>query len=428
MNSPVSQTLSSNKSFWFFIGPAFLVSVGYMDPGNWATSIEAGSRYGYDLLWVITLASIIAILMQVLSAKLGIATGKNLAQLIRIEHPGKAGTFLLSSAALAMVATDLAEFLGVAVALNLLFNIPLVVAIFLTIFDVLFILWLERFGFRWLEMTILAFVATIGLGYVIELWLAQPQWLNVAQALVVPNATIFNTTALFIAMGILGATVMPHNLYLHSHQVITRRSGAGQSLIERKRFYNMMKWDTVLALTAAWLVNSAILIMASAAFHEQGLLITDIDEAYKTLGPLLGDAAALTFAIALLASGIASSTTGTLAGQIVFEAFFKKRPINILKIRVYIRLATMIPAAIAILLSASPLSLLVMSQVVLSLQLPFAIIPLVMLTSNPALMGELVNTSLMKTIAWSTTILIVVLNLWLLLMLAWDGVSAMVLH
>jgi len=266
------------------------------------------------------------------------------------------------------------------------------------------------------------------LGYVIELWLAQPQWLDVAQALVVPNATIFNTTALFIAMGILGATVMPHNLYLHSHQVTTRSKGAGQSIPERKRFYRMMKWDTVLALIAAWMVNSAILIMASAAFHEQGLLITDIDEAYKTLGPLLGSAAALTFAIALLASGIASSTTGTLAGQIVFEAFFKKRPVNILKIRVYIRLATMIPAAIAILLSASPLSLLVLSQVVLSLQLPFAVIPLVMLTSDPALMGELVNTTSMKTVAWGATILIVVLNLWLLLMLAWDGVSAMILH
>jgi manganese transport protein len=428
MSSSVTRVLSTEKSFWYFIGPAFLVSVGYMDPGNWATSIEAGSRYGYDLLWVITLASMIAILMQVLSAKLGIATGKNLAQLIRVEHPGKKGTFLLSSAAMAMVATDLAEFLGVAVALNLLFDIPLVLAIFLTIFDVMLILWLERFGFRWVEMTILAFVATIGLGYVIELWLAQPQWVEVAQALVVPNATILDTTALFIAMGILGATVMPHNLYLHSHQVITRREGAGQSLPERKRFYHMMKWDTVLALIAAWMVNSAILIMASAAFHEQGLLITGIDEAYKTLGPLLGSAAALTFAIALLASGIASSATGTLAGQIVFESFFKERPVNILKIRVYIRLATMIPAAIAILLSASPLSLLVMSQVVLSMQLPFAVIPLVMMTSNPLLMGELVNTSVTKVFAWSATVLIVVLNLWLLVMLALDGVSSMALH
>lgn len=420
MSHSVQATLDSKKSFWFFIGPAFLVSVGYMDPGNWATSIEAGSRYGYDLLWVITLASLMAILMQLLSAKLGIATGKNLAQMIRTEHPGKGGTFLLSTAALAMIATDLAEFLGVAVALNLLFDIPLVAAIFLTIFDVLFILWLERFGFRWVEMTILAFVATIGLGYVVELWLAQPEWADVAQAMVVPNATIMDTTALFIAMGILGATVMPHNLYLHSHQVTTRSEGAGTEEEHLHRFYKFMKWDTIFALIAAWMVNSAILIMASAAFHEKGLLITDIDEAYKTLGPLLGEAAALTFAIALLASGIASSTTGTLAGQIVFESFLK-RPVNIFKIRVYIRLATMFPAAIAILLSAKPLSLLVLSQVILSMQLPFAVIPLVLMTSNPVLMGSLVNDFKTKILAWAATAIIVGLNVWLLVMLAIDA-------
>ncbi|WP_373016932.1 Nramp family divalent metal transporter [Thiomicrorhabdus sp.] len=425
MNVQAAEQMQRPRSFWYFLGPAFLVSVGYMDPGNWATSIEAGSRYGYDLLWVITLASLVAILMQLLSAKLGIATGKNLAQLIRAQYPGKGGTFLLSSAALAMVATDLAEFLGVAVALNLLFDIPLVVAIFLTIFDVLLILWLERFGFRWVEMTIFAFVATIGLGYVVELWLAQPEWTEVAKALAVPNDTIMNTTALFIAMGILGATVMPHNLYLHSHQVTTRASAAGEAL---KRFYKLMKWDTVLALTAAWIVNSSILIMASAAFHEKGLLITDIDEAYHTLGPLLGGSAALTFAIALLASGVASSATGTLAGQIVFESFFKKRPINILKIRVYIRLATMIPAAIAILLSTKPLTLLVLSQVILSMQLPFAVIPLVMMTSNQQLMGDLVNDLKTKITAWTATIIIVALNVWLLAMLLWEGLQPVHLH
>ncbi|RUM93214.1 MAG: divalent metal cation transporter [Thiomicrospira sp.] len=425
MDHQTAEKMQYQRSFWYFLGPAFLVSVGYMDPGNWATSIEAGSRYGYDLLWVITLASLVAILMQLLSAKLGIATGKNLAQMIRTQHPGKGGTFLLSSAALAMIATDLAEFLGVAVALNLLFDIPLVAAIFLTIFDVLLILWLERFGFRWVEMTIFAFVATIGLGYVVELWLVQPEWAEVAQALAVPNDTIMDTTALFIAMGILGATVMPHNLYLHSHQVTTRANLAGEAL---QRFYKMMKWDTILALMAAWIINSAILIMASAAFHEKGLLITDIDEAYHTLGPLLGSSAALTFAIALLASGIASSATGTLAGQIVFESFFKKHPVNILKIRVYIRLATMIPAAIAILLSAKPLSLLVLSQVILSMQLPFAVIPLVMMTSNPELMGELVNQPITQLMAWTATVIIVALNLWLLVMLFWEGFHKMNLH
>jgi manganese transport protein len=292
------------------------------------------------------------------------------------------------------------------------------VGIFLTIFDVLLILWLERFGFRWVEMTIMAFVATIGLGYVIELWLAQPQWAEVASAMVIPNATILDTTALFIAMGILGATVMPHNLYLHSHQVISRREGDGGGTEVRQRFYKMMKWDTVIALVGAWWVTSA-------AFHEKGLLITDIDQAYQTLGPLLGDAAALTFAIALLASGIASSATGTLAGQIVFESFFKKRPINILKIRVYIRLATMFPAAIAILMSAKPLGLLVLSQVVLSMQLPFAVIPLVMMTSNPRLMGDLTNDLKTKVTAWSATAVIVALNLWLLIMLTIDALNMM---
>lgn len=284
MSNPVKTSLNTKRSFWFFIGPTFLVSVGYMDPGNWATSLEAGSRYGYDLLWVITLASLMAILMQLLSAKLGIETGKNLAQMIRQQHPGKGGLFLLSSAAVAMIATDLAEFLGVAIALNLLFDIPLVVGGFLTVFDVLLILWLERFGFRWVEMTIMAFVVTIGLGYVVELWLAQPQWVEVASAMVIPNATILDTTALFIAMGILGATVMPHNLYLHSHQVISRQEGDGGGTEVRQRFYKMMRWDTVIALVGAWMVNSAILIMASAAFHEKGLLITDIDQAYQTLG------------------------------------------------------------------------------------------------------------------------------------------------
>ncbi len=424
MSHSVKTSLNTKRSFWFFIGPAFLVSVGYMDPGNWATSLEAGSRYGYDLLWVITLASLMAILMQLLSAKLGIATGKNLAQMIRQQHPGKGGLFLLSSAAVAMVATDLAEFLGVAIALNLLLDIPLVVGIFLTVFDVLLILWLERFGFRWVEMTIMAFVVTIGLGYVVELWLAQPQWAEVVSAMVIPNATILDTTALFIAMGILGATVMPHNLYLHSHQVISRREGDGGGTEVRQRFYKMMKWDTVIALVGAWMVNSAILIMASAAFHEKGLLITNIDQAYQTLGPLLGDAAALTFAIALLASGIASSTTGTLAGQIVFESFFKKRPLNILKIRLYIRLATMFPAAIAILMSAKPLGLLVLSQVVLSMQLPFAVIPLVMMTSNPRLMGDLTNDLKTKVTAWSATAIIVALNIWLLVMLTIDALNA----
>lgn len=398
------------RPFWFYLGPAFLVSVGYMDPGNWATSLEAGSRYGYALLWVITLASAIAILMQLMAARLGVATDKDLARLIAERYAGWRAKGLLSTAALAMMATDLAEFLGVAVALNLLFDIPLHFAVLLTVFDVLLILWLERFGFRWVEMTIIAFVATIGLGYVIELTIIGPDMAAVASNAFMPNMTIADSTALFIALGIIGATVMPHNIFLHSSQVLTRTR---ESRDDKRRIYRILKWDTVGALLAAWMVNSAILITAAAAFHEQGLLITDIDQAYVTLGPLFGEAAALTFAIALLASGVASSTTATLAGQIVFEPLLG-RPVNIARVRLGLRLLTMIPAIIAILMSAKPLGLLVLSQVILSMQLPFTLIPLILLVANRKLMGELVAPRWMLALAWACALLIIALNLWFL--------------
>ncbi len=397
-----------NRPFWFYLGPAFLVSVGYMDPGNWATSLEACSRYGYALLWVITLASAIAILMQLLAARLGVVTGRDLAQLISERWSGWRAKGLLGTAVVAMMATDLAEFLGVAVALNLLFDIPLVWAIALTVFDVLLILWLERYGFRWVEMTIIAFVATIGLGYVIELSIVQPDWGDVAFSWFVPNGQVFDTTALFIALGIIGATVMPHNVFLHSSQVLTRLADEGQH--DRQRILTIMKWDTAGALTAAWLVNSAILITAAAAFHEKGLLITDIDQAYVTLGPLFGQAAALTFGIALLASGIASSTTATMAGQVVFEPLLGRR-VNVAKVRLGLRLLTMIPAVIAILLAAKPLSLLVLSQVILSMQLPFTLVPLILLVSNHALMGRMRPPQWMISVAWACALLIIALNL-----------------
>jgi len=399
------------RPFWFFLGPAFLVSVGYMDPGNWATSLEAGSRYGYALLWVVTMASGIAILMQLLAARLGVATEKDLAQLIAERYSGWRAKGLLSTAALAMMATDLAEFLGVAIALNLLFSIPLPVAIILTVFDVLLILWLERFGFRWVEMTIIAFVATIGLGYVIQMFIIQPDIVAIASNAFMPNLTITDTTALFIALGIIGATVMPHNIYLHTSQVLTRIQDLNH---DKARAYRLLKWDTLGALFVAWMVNSAILITAAAAFHAKGLMITDIDQAYHTLGPLFGGAAALTFALALLAAGIASSTTATMAGQIVFEPLFGRK-VNMAKMRLGLRLLTMIPAVIAILLAAKPLSLLVLSQVILSMQLPFTLIPLILLVSNRALMGDLVAPRWMLVIAWACALLIIALNLWFLL-------------
>jgi len=241
---------SLRRPFWYYLGPAFLVSVGYMDPGNWATSLEAGSRYGYALLWIVTLSSAIAVLMQVLAAKLGIATGMDLAQAMRARYSPPVARFLFVTAFLAMMATDLAEFMGVALALNLLFGIPLTWAVVLTVFDVLLILWLERFGFRWVEVVITAFVATIGLAYVIELFLAHPSLSEVAKNAFLPNPTPFqSTTALFLAMGILGATVMPHNLFLHSAQVKTRVLGNDE---RRRRIYFWSMLDTLGALFAAW--------------------------------------------------------------------------------------------------------------------------------------------------------------------------------
>ncbi|MEW5837311.1 MAG: Nramp family divalent metal transporter [Pseudomonadota bacterium] len=398
------------RPFWFFLGPAFLVSVGYMDPGNWATSLEAGSRYGYALLWVVTMASAIAILMQVLAARLGVVTEKDLAQLIAERWSGWRAKGLLSTAALAMMATDLAEFLGVAIALNLLFSIPLPLAIVLTVFDVLLILWLERFGFRWVEMVIIAFVSTIGLGYVLQMFIIQPDIAAIASNAFMPNSVITDTTALFIALGIIGATVMPHNIFLHTSQVLTRIRDVGH---DKKRAYRLLKWDTIGALFVAWMVNSAILITAAAAFHAKGLMITDIDQAYHTLGPLFGQAAALTFAIALLAAGIASSTTATLAGQIVFEPLLGRK-VNMARLRLGLRLLTMIPAVVAILLAAKPLSLLVLSQVILSMQLPFTLIPLILMVSNRQLMGDMLAPRWMIVLAWISASLIILLNLWFL--------------
>ncbi|WP_456476496.1 Nramp family divalent metal transporter [Oceanithermus sp.] len=400
------------RPFWYYLGPAFLVSVGYMDPGNWATSLEAGSRYGYALLWIVTLSSAIAVLMQVLAAKLGIATGMDLAQAMRARYSPPVARFLFVTAFLAMMATDLAEFMGVALALNLLFGIPLTWAVVLTVFDVLLILWLERFGFRWVEMVILAFVATIGMAYVLELFFAHPNPAEAVWNAFVPNATVFESaTALFLAMGILGATVMPHNLYLHSAQVKTRTKGNPES---KRRVYFWSVVDTVTALSAAWLVNGAILVMAAAVFHKNGLLVTEIDQAYLTLKPLLGQAAALTFAIALLASGISSSTTGTLAGQVVFEGFLNVRVRNVAALRLFVRLLTMAPALVAVWFSVRPVTLLVLSQVVLSMQLPFSVVPLVSFTSNPELMGELANPAPLRWLAWAAAGLIVALNLLLL--------------
>ncbi|MER3602431.1 MAG: divalent metal cation transporter [Thermus sp.] len=400
------------KPLWYYLGPAFLVAVGYMDPGNWATDLEAGSRYGLALLFVVTFSSGVAILMQALSAKLGVVTGKDLAQHLR---GFRAWPLFFLVAALAMAATDLAEFMGVAVALNLLFGIPLLLSAFLTVLDVLFILWLERFGHRAIEGIITLFVAAVGLSYAYEVLLVHPRLSEVALRLFVPEPGPFSGHALYVALGILGATVMPHNLFLHSAQVKTRLpdQGAlppsGRPRQAASAIYRYALWDTLIALGAAWMVNAAILVVAGTLFHDRGLVIQDLNEAYRTLSPLLGPLAGTVFA---LASGLSSSTTATLAGQVVFEGFLGRW--NPFLGRLGLRLLTMLPAVVAIALSAKPMDLLVFSQVFLSLALPFAVLPLVGLTSDPRVMGEMANPPWLRVIAWGVALLLVGLNLWLL--------------
>ncbi len=406
------------KPLWYYLGPAFLVAVGYMDPGNWATDLEAGSRYGLALLFVVTFSSGVAILMQALSAKLGVVTGKDLAQHLR---GFRAWPLFFLVAALAVAATDLAEFMGVAVALNLLFGIPLLLSAFLTVLDVLFILWLERFGHRAIEGIITLFVAAVGLSYAYEVLLVHPRLSEVALRLFVPEPGPFSGHALYVALGILGATVMPHNLFLHSAQVKTRLpdQGAlppgGKPRQAASAIYRYALWDTLIALGAAWMVNAAILVVAGTLFHDRGLVIQDLNEAYRTLSPLLGPLAGTVFALALLASGLSSSTTATLAGQVVFEGFLGRW--NPFLGRLGLRLLTMLPAVIAIALSAKPMDLLVFSQVFLSLTLPFAVLPLAGLTSDPRVMGEMANPPWLRVIAWGVALLLVGLNLWLLLSL-----------
>ncbi|GLV49249.1 divalent metal cation transporter MntH [Thermus sp. LT1-2-5] len=399
--------LPKSRPWWWYLGPGFLVSVGYMDPGNWATSLEAGSRYGYSLLFVVTLASAMAVLFQALAARLGVATGKDLAEHLRERYPGAWGRFLFATAFLAMVATDLAEFMGMAVALNLLFHVNLVVAAWLTFLDVFLLLYLDRFGVRAVEAAIGLLVGVVGLAYAVEVALARPEPGVLLRHLFLPEATLLQPGPLYVALGILGATVMPHNLFLHSAQV---KSRLGE---ERKRVYRYLLLDTVLALGGAWLVNAAILVVAAAVFHTRGLAITDLGQAYHTLAPLLGPLAAWAFGVGLLASGLSSTATGTLAAQVVVEGFVRARA-NPVRIRLLTRLLAVLPATLALSLHASPMGLIVLSQVVLSLQLPFTLFPLVRLVRDPAVMGPLRTPRWMSLLALGATYLVLALNLYLL--------------
>lgn len=369
-----------------FLGPAFLVSVGYMDPGNWATDLEGGARFSYNLLWVLLLSNLMAILLQSLSAKLGIATGKDLAQLCRERFPRPVAVFLWITAEIAMMATDLAEFLGSAIGLSLLFKLPLLTATLLTGLDVFLILGLQRFGFRKVEYAIVSLIAVVGVAYLIEIWLSRPDWGALAYSTVVPR---LNADSIYVAIGMLGATVMPHNLYLHS-SLIQSRVRPEDSPERKRNVFRLAVLDSAIALNGAFFVNGAILAMAAAVFYRNGLQVTSLEQAYQTLVPLLGSMAAFAFAIALLASGIASSTTATLAGQVVMEGFLHVQVRPWLR-RFIFRLLVMIPAVLAVAFQVDPLKILVLSQASLSFQLPFATIPLLIFTADRRLMGEFVN-------------------------------------
>jgi manganese transport protein len=403
-----------------FLGPGFLISVGYMDPGNWATDIAGGSRFGYTLLFVIMLSNLMAILLQSLALKLGVATERDLAQLCHESYGKKASFALWVGAEIAIAACDLAEVIGSAIALQLLFHIPLLYGVMITGLDVLLILLLQKWGFRYVEALVITLIGTILAMFSVQVFLSRPDHLSALKSLFIPSVQIVtNPAMLYIAIGILGATVMPHNLYLHSSIVQSRRY---KRTPEGKReAIHMANVDSVIALTLALFVNAGILIVAAAVFHRSGHFeVAAIEDAYKLLSPLVGAGFASTmFAIALLASGQNSSITGTLAGQVVMEGFIHLRVSPWLR-RLITRGLAIVPTIIVVWLNGAngTEKLLILSQVILSLQLSFAVVPLVIFTNDRARMGEFANARWLKVLAWSTAVLIAGLNSWLLVLMA----------
>jgi manganese transport protein len=415
---PVAPNLSWFRKILAFAGPGYLIAVGYMDPGNWATDIGGGSKFGYTLLSVVLLSSLMAIFLQALSAKLGIATGRDLAQACRDHYSRRIAIFLWIVCELAIAACDLAEVLGSAVALKLLFGLPLLLGVVITAFDVLLVLALQGRGFRIIEAFVITLIGTIGLCFAYEIFFARPLWLDAAQGFVPRLEILRNKEMLYIAIGILGATVMPHNLYLHSSIVQTRAFGEHEKGRREAIKYSVL--DSTVALVFALFINAAILVLGAAAFHTRGLNeVADIAEAYKLLSPVLGVSLASTlFALALLASGQNSTLTGTLAGQIVMEGFLQMRLKPWVR-RLITRVIAILPAIFVIGLAGEGkvTSLLILSQVVLSFQLPFAVIPLVQFTSKRSLMGPFVNSRLTIVVAWVVSAAILFFNgelLWLI--------------
>ena len=411
----VRPTGSLWKRLGAFLGPGYLVAVGYMDPGNWATSLAGGSKFGYALLTVALLSNIMAIVLQALCARLGIAAGRDLAQACRDAFPRAISFPLWFMAEVAICATDLAEVIGTAIGLNLIFGIPLEIGVLLTALDVFLILWMQNLGFRWIEAFIVTLLGVIAACFAVQIAMADPDWGAVIHGFAPTVDILRNPDMLYLALGILGATVMPHNLYLHSGVVQTRRFG--QSLPEKREAITLATLDSTIALCFALTINASILILAASTFHKAGKTdVAELDQAFSFLAPLLGSAIAPTlFGIALLCCGLNSTVTATLAGQIVMEGFLDIKLPGWAR-RLITRGIAIVPAAIVTIWygASGSAHLLIMSQVVLSLQLPFAIVPLIMFTADRRKMGELVAPRWVTALAALTAVIIIALNIKLL--------------
>ena len=405
-NALLNEHLPWYRRVWPFLGPAFVASVAYVDPGNFATNIQGGAQFGYMLVWVIVASNLMAMLIQTLSAKLGIATGRNLAEICRDRFPRPVVYAMWTLSEGVAIATDLAEFLGAALGFNLLFHMPLFIAGLLTGVATFLILGLERYGFRPLEAVITVLVGIIAGSYLIETFIGSPDWGAIGFHAVVPQFS--GSESVLLAVGILGATVMPHVIFLHSS--LTQGRIVPRDPAQAKRIFRFEVLDVVIAMGVAGMVNAAMLIMAASTFHTQGLTeIASIEEAHRTLKPLLGGLSSQVFAISLLASGLSSSAVGTMAGQVIMQGFLHWH------IPIWLRRGiTMLPALVVIGIGLDPTRTLVISQVILSFGIPFALIPLVLFTRNSDLMGTLVNHRWTTRIAWVMAGLIVSLNFYLL--------------
>ncbi|WP_207368702.1 Nramp family divalent metal transporter [Heyndrickxia coagulans] len=389
-----------------FLGPAFIAGVAYIDPGNFATNITAGSKYGYMLLWVIAFSNLMAVLIQSLSAKLGIATGKNLPEVAHDHFPKPVSIFLWIQSELVIIATDLAEFIGASLGLYLIFGLPLLPAALITAVGSFAILELQRRGYRSFEAVIAALVMIVVLAFALQTFLAKPEWAKVLGGLVTPKFD--GIQSIVLAAGILGATVMPHAIYLHSS--LTQNRIVGKNELEKRKIFKFELIDIIIAMVIAGAINMSMLVIASSVFYKHGLVVEDLDVAFREFYTHIGPAAAISFGLGLLIAGLSSSSVGTLSGDVVMQGFINKR------INLYLRRAiTMIPPLLIIMLGTNPTSALVISQVILSFGIIFALVPLILFTSNRQIMGELVNHRITSIISWIVAGFVVCLNLFLLI-------------